>query len=132
MAAPTLERIFASIFCGLGDISGQEDIAVDIMVEESGIANHIYCNTVELAASDSTSVNLSTIFEGVRFVLVHDVTANGAGGLQVGGNTDKFTLTAGGFVLMDIQMSGTPPTLYITAPAGESKYVEIVAIGKRA
>lgn len=132
MAAPTLERLVLSIFAGMGDIDGLEDIALDIDVETSGLVNHVYRQPLEIAASGSTNVNLSSIFEGVAVVAVADVTLNSAGLLQVGGNTDKFILAANGTLVMHLNVGSTPPTVYLTAPAGETKYVEIVAIGKRA
>lgn len=132
MAAPTLERFLLSIFAGMGDVDGLEDIGLDFDAETAGLVNHIYKTPLEIAASGSTNVNLSTIFEGVALVAVIDVTAGSAGLLQVGGNTDKFILAANGIHLMMLNIGSTPPTVYLTAPAGETKYVELIAIGKRA
>lgn len=132
MAAPALERFFASIFCGLGDISGQEESAVELMKEVSDLANHVYKLPIELAAEGSTNVNLSNIFEGVCLVAVIDVTVDSTGELEVGGNTDKVKLAANGFSVQYLEISETPPTVYLAAPSGQAKHVELIAIGKRA
>lgn len=132
MAAPTLERLVVSIFAGMGNIDGLEDLPLDFDLAASGVVNHVYKQPIELAASASTNINLANIFEGVGLMAVQDVTAGGAGGMLVGGNTDKFTLTAGGIWVCTFNIATTPPTIYLTAPSGETKYLELYAIGKRA
>lgn len=132
MAAPTLERLVLSIFAGMGDVDGLEDIAVDFDSTTAGLVNHVYKAPIEIPASGSISVSLAGIFEGVAVVAVVDVTAGSAGGLLVGGSTDKFALAANGIDLKFLNIGTSPPTIYLTAPAGETKYVELYAIGKRA
>lgn len=132
-AAPALEKLVINLFAGLGNIPGDEEEAVALAIEVPASGNFLFKQPVELAASASTSINLSTIFEQVTFVGVIDTTVDGAGGLLAGvdaATAAKRALAANGFLAMQCDTT-TPPTIYLTAPAGESKFATVVAIGKR-
>jgi hypothetical protein len=130
--APTAERVNASFYLGRGTV-GRDRKLLDFDEASTTTDNAQYEELIELAASTSTTVDLSTKLDSCRYFAVQDVSS-AASGFLWGPNTtnaNKFTVTTNGCAIVN-NGAATPPTLYFTNPSGSATIqIKVVAIGSR-
>ena len=130
MAAPTSQRLRASVMLSLGDTDGDIPPCLNFAELTTATANSWLRLPLDLAASAvNQSLNLATYFTSVSWIAVVD---KGGTGLLVGtasGTSGRCNVAASKMLLF-CNGDATPPTIYIDNVSGtDAAFVEVYAFG---